>query len=257
MEFVEKLKALTSGENKSLIARRAGLSPTAISDYLQKGYIPRADKALMLARGLGVPLEWLLDSTKGMPPPKAQKFSAGDLSDEELMDEAARRYRRQVLRALASVRLLEGIKDWPTVARQIVETPPGNPLPAQLAKLVEVLRFVQSDLFQAANRFNVRTHADMNTERMPGGLDVDLDEIEPRALEARFRQFVRDNPFASLLLEYAHFPDVIPEFNVVEWRLFALKRLENLKASPAAKIDSGARRALESRRSTSGRKRKA
>ena len=68
MDFTEKLRRLTRDMNKSRIARRAGLSTTAITDYLSKRYAPRADTALRLARVLNVSLEWLIDDAQSWPP---------------------------------------------------------------------------------------------------------------------------------------------------------------------------------------------
>ena len=68
LTFTEKLKRLMEEQNKAQIARRAGLSPTAIHDYLTRGYMPAADSALRLARALGVGVEWLVDSEQDWPP---------------------------------------------------------------------------------------------------------------------------------------------------------------------------------------------
>jgi transcriptional regulator with XRE-family HTH domain len=67
MTITEKLRVLTEDRIKSVLCRRAGLPPTAISDYIAKNQIPRADKALKLARVLQVDLAWLLDDTRGLP----------------------------------------------------------------------------------------------------------------------------------------------------------------------------------------------
>src|SRR2546423_15649542 len=107
MEFTEKLARLTAEQNKSQIARDAGLSPTAISDYLQKGYIPRADNALALARALKVPLDWLVDPSRDWPPPSLTAPSTAQLSDDELMTEVARRYRNQALRMRGMIETLQ------------------------------------------------------------------------------------------------------------------------------------------------------
>ena len=46
-----------------------GLAPTAISNYIASGSIPRADIALKIARAVGVPLDWLIDDSQDFPPP--------------------------------------------------------------------------------------------------------------------------------------------------------------------------------------------
>jgi transcriptional regulator with XRE-family HTH domain len=67
MTFREKLAMLTEDRIKSVLCRRAGFPPTAISCYLSKDQIPRGDKAFRLARVLGVSTDWLLDDSKGLP----------------------------------------------------------------------------------------------------------------------------------------------------------------------------------------------
>lgn len=68
MTFQEKLERLCEDRFKNRVSVRAGLTPTAISTYIAKGYMPRADTALRLARTLGVSLEWLIDETQAWPP---------------------------------------------------------------------------------------------------------------------------------------------------------------------------------------------
>ena len=68
MTFIEKLRRLTDDRNKSKLARRMGLPPTAIHAYLSKGYMPRANTALRIARALSVSFEWLLDDRQNWPP---------------------------------------------------------------------------------------------------------------------------------------------------------------------------------------------
>ncbi|HUO07066.1 MAG TPA: helix-turn-helix transcriptional regulator [Phycisphaerae bacterium] len=69
MKFAEKLKRLTVGVNKAKVAREAGLPTNAVNDYIGRGYIPRLDKALKLARALNVSLEFLADDSADFPPP--------------------------------------------------------------------------------------------------------------------------------------------------------------------------------------------
>jgi hypothetical protein len=68
MTFTEKLSRLTEDRTKTKVSRRAGLHPTAISNYLVKGCVPRGDIALRIARAIGVSAEWMLDDAQGWPP---------------------------------------------------------------------------------------------------------------------------------------------------------------------------------------------
>lgn len=68
MTFSEKLKRLTEDRRCTVLSRRAGLPPTALSDYIAKGHTPRADTALRIARVLGVSVEWLIDDAQEWPP---------------------------------------------------------------------------------------------------------------------------------------------------------------------------------------------
>jgi transcriptional regulator with XRE-family HTH domain len=67
VSFTDKLRRLVEDRRLTVISRRAGMRPGAISDYLDKGNIPRADNALRLARALGVGLAWLVDPETDFP----------------------------------------------------------------------------------------------------------------------------------------------------------------------------------------------
>jgi transcriptional regulator with XRE-family HTH domain len=68
MTFQAKLTRLVADRNKSEVSRRAGLIHTAVSSYIARGCIPRADIAMRIARALNVSVEWLLDDSAGWPP---------------------------------------------------------------------------------------------------------------------------------------------------------------------------------------------
>lgn len=68
MTFADKLQKLLEDRSKPKVARRAGISPTAVYEYISKRYIPRAPVALNLARALNVSVEWLIDDEQGWPP---------------------------------------------------------------------------------------------------------------------------------------------------------------------------------------------
>lgn len=68
MTFLQKLARLTADRHKVRISRRAGLAPTTVSNYLNRGSMPGADIAFRLARALNVSVEWMLDDSQGWPP---------------------------------------------------------------------------------------------------------------------------------------------------------------------------------------------
>jgi transcriptional regulator with XRE-family HTH domain len=68
MTFNEKIDRLTKTSNRSKLSRLAGLHSTAITEYVHKQYVPRADAMLRISRVLGVSFEWLADDLRGFPP---------------------------------------------------------------------------------------------------------------------------------------------------------------------------------------------
>lgn len=110
MEFTEKLRRLAENKNTAELCRAVGLNPTAISDYISKGYTPRADIALKFAKALNVPLEWLVDDHLGFPAP--QQGPTLDLcTDDQLMNEVSLRYARLAVEMLDKLPDLEAV-DW-------------------------------------------------------------------------------------------------------------------------------------------------
>ncbi len=78
MTFHEKLNRLTQDMHKTKVSIRAGLAPTAISGYLDKGYMPGINIAVRIARALGVDPGWLIDDSKGWPPVRVEQPEDGD-----------------------------------------------------------------------------------------------------------------------------------------------------------------------------------
>ena len=68
MTFAEKLKRLTEDRRQTVLCKRAGLPSTTIANYLSKQQTPRSDRALALAKVLGVSLDWLVDDKQEWPP---------------------------------------------------------------------------------------------------------------------------------------------------------------------------------------------
>jgi len=81
MTFHEKLRRLLEDMNRTKVARRAGILPTNINNYLRRESVPGIDAALKLARALGIDPGWLIDDSKGWPPVRVR--------EEELQTTAA------------------------------------------------------------------------------------------------------------------------------------------------------------------------
>jgi transcriptional regulator with XRE-family HTH domain len=178
MTFTEKLRTLTDGENKARLSRAAGLYPTAIVDYLQRGHIPRADNALALARVLKVPFEWLIDDQQGMPPPAAGELKASSLSDAGLMREVCQRYR------VVAVRIWNDLKaairiNWTNVAAVIKATPTDKDLPLEIDAAIELSRRIEPS-WRMLRYFDPSHAAAMFQGDIPGG------DIDPSQLTARW-----------------------------------------------------------------------
>lgn len=183
MRFGEKLDRLTAHANKSKIAIEAGLPATAISDYINKGNVPRSDKALVLARALKVPLEWLVDDTQGFPLPTRETYNASSLSDDALLLEVARRYRLDMLRWQKVIREVEAV-DWSREASQ--------------EDAIKLLGLVFD--FSLYKPWNVEKIAALHHASMPGS-DQPVDEISAEKLFRR-RDAILANPDVHRLLSH-------------------------------------------------------
>lgn len=68
MKWTEKLQRLLRGRTVSSLSREMGLHPTRLGAQISRGQMFRADRAVMLARLLGVDADWLFDDRLGWPP---------------------------------------------------------------------------------------------------------------------------------------------------------------------------------------------
>jgi transcriptional regulator with XRE-family HTH domain len=182
MKFGQKLDKLTIDRNRAEVSRRAGLPKNAISDYVNKGYIPRLDTAASLARELGVSLDWLADDGQEWPPSKTIS-SPAKFSDDELMMEVASRYRQNAIRLRTLVNNLKAV-DWGAVARMLYEIPIGEKLPPDAQKAVNALYMASTMMHFAPTLYDARIQADLHHASMPSGgfspeqLDVNKTLVE-------------------------------------------------------------------------------
>jgi transcriptional regulator with XRE-family HTH domain len=172
MRFAEKLERFTREKNKAKIARAAGLPANAINEYIAKGYTPRADNALALAKALKVPLEWLVDDSRDYPPPEpVPKPTVSDLPDYDLLLELARRFRREQIETLDAL----------ASAEHIIESKSFDATPAELRRILQ-------GVFAANRRippdFTPFQFAQENHAAMPGSErprdDFDIERIKAR-----------------------------------------------------------------------------
>ena len=92
-DFVDRIDVLLKARNlkRSALCDALGLSSTSITDWNRRGTIPSADVAIMIARYLGVSVEFLvLGEEKEKPPEKNECFCREEL--------------------LAAIKILEGIE---------------------------------------------------------------------------------------------------------------------------------------------------
>src|SRR5438445_5303089 len=137
MTFGAKLAKLTDGENRSKISRSAGLPPNAVSDYINKGYLPRVDTALSLARVLKVSLDWLADDAQDWPAPKPGGHRLGAVASFDLMREACRRYRDRAVSLRYEIQRAERM-DWKALAKKLAATPPDADAAPEITAAREV-----------------------------------------------------------------------------------------------------------------------
>ena len=69
MTWNEKVRKLYLGGNYAALSRQTGWSYKTLKNSVKAGNMPKADKAIRLARALGVRAEWLFDDNQGWPPP--------------------------------------------------------------------------------------------------------------------------------------------------------------------------------------------
>lgn len=141
MKWQEKIRRLLRGKNASELARSVGLHVSAIGDAAKKGQMPKADKAVRIARALGIPCDWLFDDSLDWPPPA--KAAAALLSDMELVEELARRRDLIIQDMTALLRKLpwRRLKRWNRLAAKTKRTQAEE---AELAAAVRQLVLAKS-----------------------------------------------------------------------------------------------------------------
>jgi len=205
MDFWDKLAKITAETStKSRAAKAAGLPASAISNYISKRQMPRADKAFSLARALGVPLEWLINDAQDWPPPKPKEQpSLRDIADGDLLREIATRERRAILEFYEAIKAAESI-DWKRATEELRSLQPADPLPdrvqqAMMALLSVELKFARSQHDFSLYMFSILNHdslpgGDRKFEDLTGGPGFALKRLEDREDITRFHQLAKSRP---------------------------------------------------------------
>jgi len=100
MDWIEKMEKLLNGRSYAVIERAAGWPDNTLSNAVRGEQMPGADKAIRLARALGVPAEWLFDDDQGCPPPTrpaGELLDAQQLAQDPAMREALVRLLREAV----------------------------------------------------------------------------------------------------------------------------------------------------------------
>ncbi len=67
--FCEKIRRLMHGRSRAQLCRDAGLPESMLDSLINKKQRPGVTRAIMLARALEVPVDWLFDDSQPWPPP--------------------------------------------------------------------------------------------------------------------------------------------------------------------------------------------
>lgn len=174
MTISEKITQLIDGRLKSAVAESAGISPSVLSKYINRGSIPPANIALKLAAALDVPLDWLVDDTRGFPPPKADHtaISAESLDHADLMDELAKRYLRTRLRLERDSEQFLDLDLAPIARAHLQFLNSGDPIDPKTRAILDRLKNFDRALTALETDFNVPgwawTYGQMHGYDMPG-----------------------------------------------------------------------------------------
>jgi transcriptional regulator with XRE-family HTH domain len=196
MKFKEKLEKLTLGR-RAEISEKAGLPASAISNYLSKNQIPRADKAVKIAQAVDVPVDWLFSDEKEWPaPPKPTSIQ--DADDGMLMREVCRRYRREAIRIRALIQRATNI-DWREVAAYLLDYRPdvnfeSGPFGGQI-EIAHQLFSAQSGL----RRYDPSIAAGAFWAELPGG-DLPRGEFEIESLEKSLLKLFEEKGCGAIAL---------------------------------------------------------
>jgi len=192
MEFTEKLDRL-SRRDRSTISKKAGLPNSAISNYVSRKQIPRADTALKLARALKVPIEWLIDDEQGWPPPAGEAKLAKTLTDGALLAELLQRT------VLERVDLLDKLErankvDWTAQDKVICDVPNGTSVPRDTASLVSFIHSVLLGQLNSSTKYDLRSY-EAFMDRLVIPANRRIEELDPKKLDEAFRSFVSNWDF--------------------------------------------------------------
>ena len=197
MTFTEKLRRAAAEVNKSKLGQAVGLGANTISSYIAKGSVPRADIALKIARAVSVPLEWLTDDAQSWPPPAQSGRSLADVPYTELARELGRRYRLEVLDAVAGLDQAER-EDWDAAAAAVRSLKPGADPPPSVVRLLMFQSRLIDSVATVTARYDVRLVADFMHDQMRGG-DRPVESVQYAKAVLRLNDLEARDGFGGLL----------------------------------------------------------
>jgi transcriptional regulator with XRE-family HTH domain len=195
MNFSEKLKELTEGMRRAELSRNAKLPVNAISDYINKGYLPRLDTAKALAKELGVTLDWLADDSRGMPAERSAKPSPSELSDRALMLEVSRRFRIDLMALLDALDQIER-ENWSDIRKALEHWREGDSMPPEARPFCPIV-----DALELANliilRYSPNYFGMANHSILPGN-DRPVADFDPARYQERLRALEDQKDFLAV-----------------------------------------------------------
>lgn len=202
MTFAQKLKNLVEGESRARLARRAGLTPSMLNSYVNRGSEPLAGAALKLSKALGVPLNWLIDDDREeWPPPKESKPSAAQLPDEDLFLEMARRYRLFTVRMRTLFERLEKV-DPVAVGERLLRVRMDEEIPLELRTVADTIYELARGIVEERSKFDFYIFASERHSQLPGS-DRDPHSLDDRSMSIEYGNLLEKEPAWQLIQDYA------------------------------------------------------
>jgi transcriptional regulator with XRE-family HTH domain len=193
MKFREKLDKLAGDRSRAELSRKAGLPQNAISDYINKGYIPRLDTASALAKVLGTSLDWLADDSQDWPPPSVQSNSPSLLPDGDIVAEFERRLVYAALDLREALRAAEK-QDWKAAVIRLAELPKGE-TSNEVADVLKVQKSLEGRRYQL-DRFNMEREGEEFWLHAGLGLD-EAQELAIAKLVKRHRELAASTDYGK------------------------------------------------------------
>lgn len=199
MKFAEKLIKLIGTDSRAKIAKRAGLKPTVVNNYVHRGSEPMSRASLALARALNVPLDWLIDDEKDWPPPKVGNPSLQEIPDREILREVLRRRRLMQLDLAEQLDAAEKI-DWESLQKSIASTPLDQMLARDAQRKLEFIYALVAGIGRFLAMSTLSAMENAMQDDLPAGKYKPAD-LAQELLVDRYHALARTNKFDAILKE--------------------------------------------------------